>query len=67
MINITSLSFANKYIYSTPQSEPLLSIEQFFIISGVIILILSVIIHIFTKEKPTENIGIKIIFKIFCF
>jgi len=65
MINLTSTTFANKYIYSTIQDKPLISLERFFLAIGIMILLLTVLLHLFLKEKPTPKSGKKkIILKI---
>eukprot|EP01017_Pseudomicrothorax_dubius_P047821 TRINITY_DN8628_c0_g1_i2.p1 TRINITY_DN8628_c0_g1~~TRINITY_DN8628_c0_g1_i2.p1 ORF type:complete len:429 (-),score=53.63 TRINITY_DN8628_c0_g1_i2:132-1418(-) len=51
VIHFGDVEFCNKYIYSTPQTTPLLTLPTFLAIFGASILIITFILHFFKTEK----------------
>ena len=55
-VQLTSVRFANTYIYSEPSTEPLVTFSGYFNFWGIFTLILTIIIHVFKKEtNPTTR------------
>jgi len=55
-VQITSVKFANDYIYTTPSDQPLISYGAYFKFWGIFTLIVTFLIHFFKKEvNPTTR------------
>lgn len=51
-IPLNSVEFCNEYIYTSPQTEPLLNFENFFYITGTMALVYVIFIHTSLKREP---------------
>ncbi|KAL4477488.1 hypothetical protein ABPG74_002638 [Tetrahymena malaccensis] len=56
-IQINSVEFCNKFLYSTPSDQPLVTTKQFLQIISVLIALITVFVHFFVKEKESEKIN----------
>jgi PAT family acetyl-CoA transporter-like MFS transporter 1 len=54
-IPLSSIDFCNQYFYSTPQQNAMMSIEGFWIWTGIVTLIITAYVHFFQKEKAATN------------
>ena len=56
LVPLSSLTFCNKYLYSTPQTVPWINLSEFQRYSSIFIIIVTFLIQIFVKEtNPKTN------------
>jgi len=54
-IPLNSTYFCNKYLYSAPKIEPLLTVETFWYLNALFVLGITVFVHFFVKEKELKS------------
>ena len=54
-IQLNSLKFCNRFLYSSPQEEPLVSLQGFMIMISILILLINLCIHFLIREKPVKE------------
>ena len=52
---LSSLDFCNKYLYSTPNNEPILTPKKFLLIANIINIIIIYCVCVFVKEIDNEK------------
>ncbi|EAR87251.1 acetyl-coenzyme A transporter 1 (macronuclear) [Tetrahymena thermophila SB210] len=54
-IQINSVEFCNKFLYSTPSDKPLVTTKQFLQIISAIIAVVTVFVHFFVQEREKSD------------
>lgn len=54
-IQLNSVKFCNHYLYSEPQTEPMLRLSEFFYLCTLIILLITIYVHFFVEEKRSRS------------
>jgi len=54
-IPLNSTYFCNKYLYSVPKIEPLLTVETFWYLNALFVLGITIFVHFFVKEKELKS------------